>query len=151
MGHDGPVAALSYDQVLAANLRAARARAGLDQAVIVERMRALGYTTWHRQTMGKIERGDRRLLAGEVMALAWTLGTTMFELMKPAESAGPVEFPSSARIAAHSVAASLAAYNDGAIRWNGAEAEVTVTGLDQKIDIVRTPRLPLPPATEGTT
>lgn len=144
MGHDGPVAADSYDGVLAANLRAARARAGLDQAVVVERMRALGYTTWHRQTMGKIERGDRRLLAAEVMALAWALGVTIFELMKPAESAGLVEFPSGSRIGAHSVAASLGAYNDGAVRWNGAEAEVTVTELDQTINIIRTPRLPAP-------
>ena len=140
------MAALSYDEVLAASLRAARARAGLDQAVIVERMRALGYTTWHRQTMGKIERGDRRLLAAEVMALAWALGVTIFELMKPAESACPVEFPSGERIAAHSVAASLGAYNDGAVTWDGTVPEVRVTELDQTINIVRHPRLPAPPA-----
>ena len=36
-------------------------------------MRALGFTNWHRQTMGKVERGDRRLLAVEVMALARVL------------------------------------------------------------------------------
>lgn len=139
------MAALSYDEILAANLRAARARVKLDQAVVVERMRALGYTTWHRQTMGKIERGDRRLLAGEVMALAWVLGVTIFELMKPAESAGLVEFPSGERIAAHSIAASLGAYNDGAVTWEGTTPTVGVTGLNQTINIIRTPRVPATP------
>jgi hypothetical protein len=71
----------------------------------------------------------------------------MFELLKPAESAGPVEFPSGQRIAAHSVAASLAAFNDGAVRWDGDRPEVRVTELDQTINIVRTPRIPpAPPA-----
>ena len=145
MGHDGAMAALTYDEVLAGRLRAARAEAGLDQAVIVERMRALGYATWHRQTMGKIERGERRLLVGEVMALAWVLGVTLLELMKPAESAGLVAFPSGELIAAHSIAASLGAYNDGAVTWSGTTPRVTVTELDQSIQILRYPRfLPAP-------
>jgi hypothetical protein len=40
------------------------------------------------------------------------------------------------------LAASLGAYNDGAVTWDGDKPEVKLTGLDQSISIVRTPRLP---------
>jgi transcriptional regulator with XRE-family HTH domain len=132
--------ALSYDQIVAANIRAARARAGLDQAVIVERMRALGFTTWHRQTQGKVERGERRLLgADEIMALAWCLGTTVFELLKPAGTDGLVRFPSGDLIAAHSVAMSVGSYNDQAVTWRDGDPSFALTDLDQTINIVRHP------------
>jgi hypothetical protein len=126
--------------VLAANFRAARARAGLGQELTAARMRALGFAEWRYQTVGVAEKGKRRLTAEEVMALAWVFDVTVFELMKPPESAGPVEFPSGERIAAHSVAASIGAYNDGAVTWDGAEPKVSVTELDQTISIIRNPR-----------
>jgi len=148
MGHDVPMAAFSYDEIVAANIRAARARAGLDQAVIVERMRALGFRTWHRQTQGKVERGERRLLgAGELMALAWCLGTTVFELLKPADTDGLARFPSGDVIAAHSVAMSVGSYNDQAVTWEDGEPRFALTDLDQTINIVRHPRSPASPAT----
>jgi len=74
---------MTCGEMLAANLRAARARVGLDQAVVVERMRALGFASWHRQTMGKVERGERRLMAEEVIALTHVLETTLYGLMSP--------------------------------------------------------------------
>ena len=140
------MAALSYDEIVAANIRAARARAGLDQVVIVERMRALGFTTWHRQTQGKVERGDRRLLgAEEIMALASCLGTTVFDLLKPADTSVLVRFPSGDVIAAHSVAMSVGAYNDQAVTWEDGQPRFALTELDQTINIVRHPRLPASP------
>jgi transcriptional regulator with XRE-family HTH domain len=57
------------------NVRAYRARRRLDQADVVREMRALGYTNWHRQTMSKVERGERRLLAEEIVGLAKVLAT----------------------------------------------------------------------------
>ena len=45
------------------NIRATRARKKLDQADVSERMRKLGYTSWHRQTLGKVDRGERKLAA----------------------------------------------------------------------------------------
>ena len=139
----GPLAGADGD------VRAARARAGLDQAVIVERMRALGFTTWHRQTQGKAERGERRLLgAGEIMALAWCLGTTVFELLKPADTDGLIRFPSGDVIAAHSVAMSVGSYNDQAVTWQDGEPRFALTGLDHTISIVRHPRFPASPAKE---
>jgi len=139
--HTVAMESATYGTVLAANFRAARARADLGQEAVAARMRALGYGEWRYQTVGVVEKGKRRLLAEEVMALAWVLGVTIFELMKPAESVGPVEFPSGKHIASHSVAALIGAYNDGAVTWDGAEPEVRVTALDQTINIVRTPRL----------
>ncbi len=72
-------------------------------------MRALGYSECRFQTVGVVEKGKRRLTAEEVVALADVLGVTIFELMKPAESDGLIEYPSGDRRAAHSVFASLAA------------------------------------------
>jgi len=144
--------AASYDQIVVRNIRAVRARAGLDQAVIVERMRALGFTTWHRQTMGKIERCERRLLGlDELNALAWALEVSLFELLKPPETATLVRFPSGDVIAAHSVAASLGAFDDQAVTWDDTTPRFALTQLDQTISIVRRPRphaLPQPPAKE---
>jgi hypothetical protein len=57
------------------NVRAYRARRRLDQADVVMAMRALGYTNWHRQTMSEVERGERRLLAEEIIGLARVLAT----------------------------------------------------------------------------
>jgi transcriptional regulator with XRE-family HTH domain len=70
-----------YDDLLAANLRAERARIHLDQASVVEQMRGLGFTTWHRQTLGNVERGGRRLLASEIFGLAMVLNTSVRSLM----------------------------------------------------------------------
>jgi transcriptional regulator with XRE-family HTH domain len=146
MGHDVPMTARSYDEIVAANIRAIRARAGLDQVVIVERMRALGFTTWHRQTMGKVERGERRLLGlDELNGLARALEVSLFELLKPPETATLVRFPSGDVIAAHSIAASLGAYNDQAVTWDDTTPRFTLTELDQTISIVRHPRFPTAP------
>lgn len=75
------VMALRYGEVIAANIRATRARKRLLQADVVDRMRALGYTDWHRQTLGKVERGERRLTAEELPALAWSLETNISVLL----------------------------------------------------------------------
>src|SRR5437016_5771650 len=53
MVHSHPMAPASYSDVILENIRAVRARRQLDQADVSERMRALGYTSWHRQTLGK--------------------------------------------------------------------------------------------------
>ena len=37
-------------------------------------MRALGYKEWLYQTVGKVERGRRRVTAEEIRGLAWSRG-----------------------------------------------------------------------------
>lgn len=86
--------ALSYDEVLARNIRAERGRNRLGQATVVARMRALGYEGWHRQTLGKIERGERRLAADEVFGLALAMEVTMAALLLPDYEDEPVALPS---------------------------------------------------------
>ena len=61
-------------------------------------MRALGYDTWHRQTMGKIERAERRITAEEVLGLAYALETSIAALMAPEDGDQVVDFPSGATI-----------------------------------------------------
>ena len=46
----------TYADLLAKNLRAARASADLSQADVAERMRALGFRSWLSQTMSASER-----------------------------------------------------------------------------------------------
>ena len=69
------------------NVRAYRARRRLDQADVVMAMRALGYTNWHRQTMSKVERGERRLLAEEIIGLARVLATFPAHLLADGDHA----------------------------------------------------------------
>jgi len=138
--HHVPVEELSYDEIVVANVRAIRARRKLDQAEIVRRMRALGFTTWHRQTMGKIERGERGLLGpGEVLGLAAALETSIWALMAPGED-GEVKFPSGDRISARSVALSVLAYNDRSVTWDGDQPEFSAGEDDITAQVVIRPR-----------
>ena len=140
MGHAVPMGAASYDEIVAANLRAARARAGLDQAVVVERMRALGYTTWHRQTMGKVERGERRLLVAEVMALAWVLDTNLPALMSTASGDGEVRFPAGDAISARSIALLALAHNDRSVTWEDTKPTFTPDKGEITVQVAVRPR-----------
>jgi transcriptional regulator with XRE-family HTH domain len=86
MVHSLAMAPASYSDAVLENIRATRARKKLDQADVSERMRNLGYTSWHRQTLGKVERGERRLAASEVIGIALALGTSISVLL-----AGPLD------------------------------------------------------------
>lgn len=132
--------AASYDEILAANLRAARARVRLDQADVVERMRALGYTTWHRQTMGKVERGERRLLAAEVRALAWVLDTNLPALMSTTSGDGEVRFPSGDHVSAQSDALLTLGYNDRSVTWDDTKPTFTPDKGEVTAQVVIRPR-----------
>jgi transcriptional regulator with XRE-family HTH domain len=87
------VALPSYAAVIVRNLRAVRARKGLEQRDLVERMRALGFTNWHRQTLSRIEQGQRNLLAGELLGLVVALEVTMPRLLEPQPDDKLAAFP----------------------------------------------------------
>ncbi len=84
----------TYTDVLARNIRAARSRLGLSQADVVERMRALGFTAWHKPTLGNVERAQRRVQTEEILGLAACLETTTQRLMMPLWEDKWVQFPS---------------------------------------------------------
>jgi 8-oxo-dGTP pyrophosphatase MutT (NUDIX family) len=122
--HSRTVAPTTYDEVLRRNIRALRNRAGFNQALVVERMRNLGYSSWHRQTMGNIERGDRRVLAEEIFGLAHALETTIAALLNPVPDDKVVEFPSGAAISVWSVQELVSpGLNVGQVAWVGGGAE----------------------------
>lgn len=136
---------MMYADVLAANFRAARARAGLDQETVAARMRALGFTEWRYQTAGVIEKGKRRITAEEIMALAWVLETSIHALMKPPDELGEVRFRSGDLISARSAALLTSAYNDGAVTWDGTRPDFTPDRGEVSALIMITPRIPAPP------
>jgi len=108
----------TYGAVLAANVRAARHRKRLDQANVVARMRALGFDQWHRQTMGKVERGERRLLAEEVFGLALALETSFMSLLEPVREDGPIALPSGAELLFLAVHELIWGGSDYTVRWH---------------------------------
>jgi hypothetical protein len=107
-----------YGDVIARNAAAVRARKKLGLRNVEARMRALGYEKWHRGIMGKIERGERRLLAEELLALAYALDTSIEALIAPAlDERGYIRLGGGAVHMEHA-AARVRGVGDGAIRWD---------------------------------
>lgn len=113
------MAPTSYADVIVRNIRGMRSRKGLDQSELVERMRALGFTNWHRQTISRVERGDRRIQAEELLGLAVALETTMPALLTALDDDKAVEFPSGQVVDAAYVRALATGFNDGSVKWKG--------------------------------
>lgn len=109
----------SYGDVIARNAAAVRARRKLDLRNVEARMRALGFPKWHRGIMGKIERGERRLQAEELLALAYVLETSVEALLTPAaDERGYIRLGEGAVHMVHA-AARIRSVSDDAIHWNG--------------------------------
>ncbi|HEY2552422.1 MAG TPA: helix-turn-helix transcriptional regulator [Streptosporangiaceae bacterium] len=128
------MAPTTYSEVLRRNIRALRTRAGLNQGLVVQRMNALGYDTWHRQTMGNVERGERRVSAEEVLGLAHALQTTVAALMNPIPDDKVVDFPNGAAVSVWSVQQMICpGLNVGQVAWkyNGAEPEIFMVDQQQ--------------------
>jgi transcriptional regulator with XRE-family HTH domain len=70
-------------EIIAANIRAERGRCRLDQGQLCERMRSLGHTTWHKQTVSEAEHGRRAIRADELFSLAAALETEPAVLLQP--------------------------------------------------------------------
>jgi transcriptional regulator with XRE-family HTH domain len=124
------MAPTTYSDVLARNIRAARARRGLGQESVAARMRALGYDGWVRQTVGSTEKPTRRVTADEIFGLSLVLGTTISALMAPVDEDKIVDFPGGEAISV--VAVRLSAVGrilDGVIHWDGDKPEFTVPKL----------------------
>jgi transcriptional regulator with XRE-family HTH domain len=109
--------AVTYAEVLARNVRAARSRKGLDQESLAARMRALGHAAWRRQTVANVDKGKRRLTAEEILGLALALETTIATLMAPTGDDRAVDFPTGT-IDVESVQALAMGYNTEPITWD---------------------------------
>jgi transcriptional regulator with XRE-family HTH domain len=100
-----PPAATTYAEVIAKNIRAARGRADINQQLLADRMRNLGFTAWLHQTVGNVERGKRRVTAEEALGLAIALETTMQHLLSPLLQDGPAVLPSGLSLSAGQIRA----------------------------------------------
>ncbi|MGH3274329.1 MAG: helix-turn-helix domain-containing protein [Streptosporangiaceae bacterium] len=89
----------TYTEVLARNIRSARAAAGLQQEPVAVRMRKLGFTAWLRQTVANVEKGRRGLRAEEIIGLALALETTVPQLLEPLAQDEWVQLPSGESLA----------------------------------------------------
>jgi len=74
----------SFSDVIVSNIKSLRARRGLDQDDVVKAMRELGFTNWHRQTMSKIELGQRRVTLEELLGLVLVFKASWGSLLFPA-------------------------------------------------------------------
>ncbi len=111
--------AVTYADVLAKNVRAARARRGLEQEPLAARMRALGFSAWRRQTVASVEKGARRLMAEEVFGLALALETRFTALLEPAREDGPIGLSSGAEVPFLAVHELIWGGSDYTVRWDG--------------------------------
>ena len=69
------------DRIIAANIRAERARTGVPQRELAARMNEAGHETWRPQTVSNVETASRRVLATEVIALSEILNVPVAVLM----------------------------------------------------------------------
>ncbi len=107
----------AYKDVLARDFRAARAALDIGQADVAERMNALGFAEWRRQTVARVEQGKRRLTAEETFALAYALEVGVTRLMSPTEEDRWVAFPNGKVIHAQHGMRRMRGTADDAIRW----------------------------------
>lgn len=112
----------SYGEVISRNVAAARARTRprMSQSALAGRMRALGYS-WYPQTVGAVERGERRLDIGELLAAAFALETSVGALLDPSADDPFVELPSGQRVQVGTVQRSVRHFNDGMVWWENDE------------------------------
>ena len=112
---------IAYKDVLAGNIRAARAREDLSQAALAARMKALGFTQIYGATIGAIERGERVLGAVEVAGLSLCLNTTPAALILPTSEYGPfVIFPGGAHVPSQRLWVI-----DDSVSWDGSDLKIT--------------------------
>lgn len=107
-----------YGRLVAANIRAARARLGITQARLASRMRQLGHD-WYQQTAGATERGDRRATAEEIAALAFCLDTTPDVILLPPPGVAVVLFGD------ERIPAQRLSIVDDSVSWDGDDIKVS--------------------------
>ena len=115
-----PTDSTTYGAVISRNVVAARARTGLKQSEVAARMRALGYS-WHPQTVGEVEKGNRRVVAEEILGLSLALGTSMGVLLGPAPDDLLIALPAGQQIDRMTVLHSIGRTAAAVVRWEGNE------------------------------
>ena len=110
-------------------MRAVRSARGLGQEQVAARMRVIGFDTWLRQTVGQVERGKRRLVVDEVLALSFALQTTIAELIMPAADEETVELPNGQAVSVALIRHSIRGTRATDVRWVGDELVLPPAGV----------------------
>jgi transcriptional regulator with XRE-family HTH domain len=109
----------AFSVIVGRSVRTARTGRGLGQEQVAARMRTLGFSAWLRQTVGQVERGKRRLVVDEVLALSLALQTTIAELIMPAPDEMTVELPNGETVSVAVIRDSIRGTRAPDIRWVG--------------------------------
>jgi hypothetical protein len=109
----------TYDQLIARNLRAARARADIDQRMLGARMQELGYTSWSGGKVSLAEQGKRYVYAAELLPLALSLECTFAQLAGAEVTDGEIETRKGYVVASVTVRNLSYGIPDLAVTWNG--------------------------------
>lgn len=109
-----------YGDLFAANLRAARARAGIPQSLVAQRMKRLGFTSWSGGKASECEHGTRNVTAAELLGLAVCLDTTIGDLVGAnTPPMALITFPESIyELSGVNVRNSAHNFVDGSTTWN---------------------------------
>jgi hypothetical protein len=112
--------AAAFDEVLAGNITAARARRGLNQASVAVRMKALGFP-WLRQTVGEVEKGRRQVTTKEVLGLSLVMDTSIAALIIPPPEVEFVALPDGKVVPARFMAGSVLLHRNAGdvVSWSG--------------------------------
>jgi 8-oxo-dGTP diphosphatase len=118
----------AFSVIVGRSVRAARTVRGLGQEQVAARMRALGFTAWLRQTVGQVERGKRRLVVDEVLALSFALQTTIAELIMPAADEETVDLPNGQAVSVALIRHSIRGTRATDVRWAGDQLVLPTAG-----------------------
>jgi len=83
----------TYDEIVAGNITAARARRKLSQREVAERMEVFGFG-WRQQIVAAAENGRRKISIEEMLGLALALETSFVSLLEPVRDEEPIRLPS---------------------------------------------------------
>ena len=106
----------TYDEIVADNITAARARRKLSQRVVAVRMTALGFE-WRQQIVAAVESARRGVRIDELFGLALALETSFGALLDPPSDDKQVRLPNGQAIPRGSIMRSVRHFNDGAVTW----------------------------------
>ena len=111
--------AMTYADLVARNIRAARARVDLPQLTVSKRMKGFGFTSWSPSKVSECERAVRPVTTSELLALAVSLETTLAALVGAAPEDGPIDIGGEWEIGAVSVLNLSHGIPDPAVSWAG--------------------------------
>lgn len=94
---------MKIEDVIGANIAAARKRAGITQSDLGIQLGELLGIEWSRQAVWAAERGKRSFTASELLAFAHTLDTTISHLFTPPVSVAEIQMPTDKKISANAL------------------------------------------------